>query len=113
MRLLCDPERVTTTALRLFLRLCVDYDLRAFRAIHVHPLVERYSLTYIEIQKALAKLVVVGILEEGPVIQRPRSNNLVSTYRIRAAYLLSESDLREHYREVSAMYARESLAATS
>lgn len=112
-RLLSDPERVTTTALRLFLRLCCDYDLTQYRAIVASQLVQSYDLSYPAIFEALSLLVSVGILEEGPVMRRPRSTSLVSTYRVRAAFLLSKEDRKEHYRELRERQERETMIPVS
>lgn len=106
MRLLSDPEMVSHTALRLFLRLCCDYDLTKFKALNANHLMADYGLSRPEISKSISQLVALGILERGPLSKRPVRLN---TYRIRLVYLLSREELEQHFQETKERRERETL----
>jgi hypothetical protein len=106
MRLLSDPEMVSHTALRLFLRLCCDYDLARFKVLNTNHLMVDYGLSKPEISKSITQLVALGILERGPLSKRPVRLN---TYRIRPVYLLSPEELALHFQETRERRERETL----
>lgn len=112
LRVISNPDILTSTSLRLFLRLVADLDLRSFRAFHSVRIQEEYRIGRFELIAAVRQMVDVGILEEGPRGSLPGVHEKLATYRIRPAYLLTSQDMEQHYREQQERKERETLAPT-
>jgi hypothetical protein len=113
LRLISDPEKLSTAELRFFLRLLADFDLSRYRALHMQRLLENYAPITVElISNSINKLTSLGILEEGPqgkIRGRPQKLN---TYRIRPAYLVSPQSMLDWFREGREREEREALLGT-
>ena len=101
-KILADPDKVPTPAARLFLRLLVDFDLRKYRALNMVHLLYLYGGNRMDMARSVNQLVLIGLLERGPLSRKPRLN----TYRVNPAYLMSPRDLEEHFRETQAVQER-------
>ncbi len=112
LRVIAEPGRLTPTELRLFLRLLADYDLTRYRALHMQRLVGNYSMAADTISDVIAKLVSLGILEEGPQGKIRGKHQRLNTYRVRPAYLLNPQAMLDWFRECSEREERESLLRT-
>lgn len=113
LRLISDPENITTAELRFFLRLLADVDLTRYRALHMQRLLDTYAPMMAEsISSAISKLVSLGILEEGPQGKIRGKQMRLNTYRIRPAYLASPASMLEWFRECREREEREVLLGT-
>lgn len=105
-RILSDPDKVPTPAARIFMRLLVDFDLTTkYRALNLFHLLHLYGGNRMDLSRAVNQLVLIGLLERGPLSRRPKLN----TYRVNPAYLLSPRDLKAHFQEVQTVQERLSL----
>jgi hypothetical protein len=108
-KVLSDPDRISSTALRFFLRLLADRDLTKYSILSTVQLGNLYGLSSVTLWKFITELVQVGILEEGPVGRIPQTRHRVQTYRIRPAYLLTLENLEEYFRETQERQERETM----
>lgn len=113
LRIISDPDRLTTAELRFFLRLLADVDLTRYKALHMQRLVQRYPMSPEAISNAIAKLVSLGILEEGPQGKIRGRKHKLNTYRVRPAYLVSPELMLEWFRECREREEREALLTTN
>src|SRR5277367_6676935 len=110
LKLLADREKVSDAALRLFLCLAADFDLRSFRSLPHGRMVELYGQSGRD--KALKEILRLGLLERGPVMRGPATRYpglLVQTYRIPDLYLLSRAEIRDSDQMIDRRRQRESL----
>jgi hypothetical protein len=109
MNIIADPERVPTYALRFFLRLMADYDLSRYKVLHMQRMIENFGADKHAIGDAIATLVAVGILEEGPLGKIRGKKRLLSTYRIRPRMMVTPDQMKDWFRESREREEREAL----
>jgi hypothetical protein len=109
MQILADPDRVSTHALRFFLRLMVYYDLTRYKVLHMQRLIEHFEIDRIRISDYIAILVAVGILEEGPLGKIRGKKRLLNTYRIRPRMMVTPDQMMDWFRETREREEREAL----
>ena len=92
INLLADQRRMPDETLRFFLRLLRDFDLTQYRVLTPRHLKALHGQTRQYTQVQLARLLRVGLLETGPVLQEP-DGKMAPTYRLARPYLLHGVDL--------------------
>jgi len=108
-KVLSDPDRISSPALRFFLRLLADRDLTKYTILSTVQLGNLYGLSSASLWNYITELVQGGILEEGPTGRIPQTRHRVQTYRIRPAYLLTPENLEEYFRETQERQERETM----
>jgi len=103
-RLLGGTKVIQGNALRLFLLLLHDYDLRNYTALPHGEVARRYGRNFKQrTEEMVSALLKLGILEAGPCV------NGMQTYRIPRQFLMSKTETDRHYAMVREIAERESL----
>lgn len=97
-------------AVRLLLRLMADYDISRYKIIHPQRVGREYGVSDTFITAGLSALVAAGILEIGPKGKIRGKRQLLNTYRIRPAMMLSPKEMLDWFRESREREERMALA---
>ena len=103
-KLLGSTPIVHGNALRLFLLLLHDYDLRNYTALPHGEVARRYGRNFKQrTEEMVSALLKIGILEAGPAVSG------MQTYRVPRQFLMSKTETDRHYAMVREIAERESL----